>query len=31
VPPQEYGGVRKLLEEKMRAHEVNVDAGILGL
>lgn len=31
VPPDEYGAVRKALEEKVRAHELNVDSGILGL
>jgi hypothetical protein len=31
VPPEEYGAVRKVIEEKIRAHEVNVEAGILGL
>ena len=31
VPPEEYGAVRKLLEEKSRAHVLNVDTPILGL
>ena len=31
VPPAEYGAVRKVLEEKIRAHVVNMEAGILGL
>ena len=31
VPPAEYGAVRKILEEKVRAHVLNVEAGILGL
>ena len=31
VPPGEYGAVRKALEEKVRARELNVEAGILGL
>jgi len=31
VPPEEYGAVRKVLEEKIRAREVNIEAGILGL
>jgi hypothetical protein len=31
VPPAEYGAVRKLLEEKIQAHVVNVETGILGL
>jgi hypothetical protein len=31
VPREEYGAVRKLLEEKIRAHVLNVDQGILGL
>jgi hypothetical protein len=31
VPPAEYGAVRKVLEEKIRDHVVNVDKGILGL
>jgi hypothetical protein len=31
VPPEEYGAVRKVLEEKIRARVVNVEAGILGL
>jgi hypothetical protein len=31
VPPGEYGAVRKLLEEKVRAGVLKVDAGILGL
>jgi hypothetical protein len=31
VPPDEYGAVRKLLEEKIREHVVNVETGILGL
>ncbi|HEV8254400.1 MAG TPA: hypothetical protein VGQ78_06570 [Vicinamibacteria bacterium] len=31
VPPDEYGAVRKVLEEKIRAREVNVEQGILGL
>jgi hypothetical protein len=31
VPPGEYGAVRKLLDEKIREHVVNVETGILGL
>jgi hypothetical protein len=31
VPPGEYGAVRKLLDEKMRAHVLEVDTPILGL
>jgi hypothetical protein len=31
VPRGEYGAVRKVLEEKVRAHIVNMDEGILGL
>jgi hypothetical protein len=31
VPPSEYGAARKVLEEKIRAHVVNVEANILGL
>jgi hypothetical protein len=31
VPPDEYGAVRKVLEEKIRDRVVNVEAGILGL
>jgi hypothetical protein len=31
VPSAEYGAVRKLLEEKARAHVLNVEQGILGL
>ena len=31
VPPEEYGAVRKVLEEKIRARVVNIEAGILGL
>ena len=31
VPPDEYGAVRKVLEEKIRSHVVNVEQGILGL
>jgi hypothetical protein len=31
VPPDEYGAVRKLLGEKVRAHAVNLEGGILGL
>lgn len=31
VPPEEYGAVRKILEEKIRARVVNMDAGILAL
>ena len=31
VPPEEYGAVRKVLEEKIRARVLNVEAGILGL
>ena len=31
VPPDEYGAVRKVLEEKIRARVVNIEAGILGL
>jgi len=31
VPPSEYGAVRRVLIEKMRDHEMNVDAPILGL
>jgi hypothetical protein len=31
VPSTEYGAVRKLLDEKARAHVLNVEQGILGL
>jgi len=31
VPPEEYGAVRKVIEEKIRQRVVNVEAGILGL
>ncbi len=31
VPPDEYGAVRKVLEEKIRSHAVEMEAGILGL
>ena len=31
VPPDEYGAVRKLIEEKVRARVVQTEAGILGL
>ena len=31
VPPREYGAVRKIIEEKSRAHVVNVEDAILGL
>jgi hypothetical protein len=31
VPPEEYGAVRKIIEEKTRAHRVNVEQAILGL
>jgi len=31
VQPEEYGAVRKVLEEKIRARVVNVEAAILGL
>ena len=31
VPPEEYGAVRKVLEEKIRSRVVNIEAGILGL
>ena len=31
VPPEEYGAVRKVLEEKIRARIVNMETGILGL
>jgi hypothetical protein len=31
VPPEEYGAVRKMLEEKRREGLVHVDEGILGL
>jgi hypothetical protein len=31
VPRDEYGAVRKVLEEKIRAHVVNVEGGLLGL
>jgi hypothetical protein len=31
VPPSEYGVVRKLLEDKIRAHALNLERGILGL
>jgi hypothetical protein len=31
VPPEEYGNVRKLLEEKRRANVLKVESGILGL
>src|SRR4249920_964452 len=31
VPRDEYGAVRKLLEEKIRAHALNMEQAILGL
>ena len=31
VPPEEYGALRKVLEEKIRQRVLNVEAGILGL
>jgi hypothetical protein len=31
VPPDDYGAVRKLLEEKARAHVLNLERGVLGL
>ena len=31
VPPEEYGALRKVLEEKIRERVLNMDAGILGL
>jgi hypothetical protein len=31
VPPEEYGALRKVLEEKIRERVVNVETGILGL
>ena len=31
VPPDEYGTVRKVLEEKIRARELNMEKAILGL
>jgi hypothetical protein len=31
VPPAEYGTVRKILDEKIRAHILNMEASILGL
>jgi hypothetical protein len=31
VPPEEYGAVRKVLEETIRARVVNMEGGILGL
>jgi hypothetical protein len=31
VPPDEYGAVRKVLEERARARVLNVEAGVLGL
>jgi len=31
VPPGEYGAVRKMIEEKVRARVLNFEAGILGL
>jgi hypothetical protein len=31
VPPAEYGAVRKVLEERARAHVLNVETGLLGL
>lgn len=31
VPAREYGAVRKIIEEKSRAHVVNVDQSLLGL
>jgi hypothetical protein len=31
VPPEDYGAVRKVLEEKIRSRVVNIEAGILGL
>lgn len=31
VPAGEYGAVRKVVEEKVRSHEVTVEGGLLGL
>jgi hypothetical protein len=31
VPPDEYGAVRKVLEEKVRSHALKTEPGILGL
>ena len=31
VPREDYGAVRKVLDEKIRAHVLNVEQGILGL
>jgi hypothetical protein len=31
VPPEEYGALRKVLEEKIRERVLNMEAGILGL
>lgn len=31
VPAEEYGAVRKLIEEKVRSHALTVDSAILGL
>jgi hypothetical protein len=31
VPPEEYGAVRKLIDEKVRAHVVTMEGSILGL
>jgi Ca2+/Na+ antiporter len=31
VPPAEYGAVRRLLQDKIRTHDLNMDGTILGL
>lgn len=31
VPPAEYGAVQKVLDEKVRSHELKTDQGLLGL
>ena len=31
VPPEDYGTVRKLLEEKIRARQLTMEKAILGL
>jgi hypothetical protein len=31
VPPDEYGAVRRLLQDKIRAHDLRMDEAILGL
>jgi hypothetical protein len=31
VPPAEYGAVRRILQDKIRSHDLNMDGAILGL